>query len=183
MKLTILAGMAILLPAAAWAADGFDVKPGLWESTSTVKISGMAIPESALANLPKEKRDQIEAMMNQAHTTTSKACITKEVLSKGFSFTTDTNKDNNCTQKTTSLTSSKVEMHVECTGQNTMSADVMIDRLDSEHVKGSFSGKGSGGGRGAGGSASVSGTFMSKYLGADCGDVKPLDAMGSKGGK
>jgi len=179
VKLTILAGMAILLPAATWAADVFDVKPGLWESTSVTKVSGMQIPDSALANLPKEKRDQIEAMMNQAHTNTAKVCITKDVLARGF--TSDMGKNANCTQKTTSLTSSKVEIHIECTGASAMVADMVIERVDSEHAKGTLTGKGGGNGRGAG--MSMSGTFSTKYLGSDCGDVKPIDAMGAKDGK
>ena len=149
MKFTILAATAILLPAGIWA-QGFDVKPGLWESTATVILSGAPpIPESALANLPKEKRDQIMAMMSQPHTSTNKVCLTREVLSKGMNFATAMGSNSECTQKTNSLSSGKMEIHIECTGQNSFIGDAEIDRVDSEHAKGTMTAKSSGG-RGAG---------------------------------
>lgn len=175
MKLTILASMAILLPAATWAADIFDVKPGLWETTSTTDMGGMPampqIPADKLAQLPPDQRARIEAMMKGRGATpnVSKVCLTKEALAKALSFTQN---NNNCTQKVTTLSASKQEVHFECTGQFKGAGDLIIERLDSEHAKGDMVMKGEGGRGGTPMSMKMS--FTTKYLGADCGDVKPM---------
>jgi len=181
MKLTILAGMAILLPAAAWA-QAFDAKPGLWESTSSTTIGGGAvqIPPEKLAQLPPEQRKMIESMSQGRTTTnTTKVCLTKESLEKGFA-PGQMSGANNCTQKTTTMTSSKIVVHVECTAQAmipAVSGDITIDRIDSEHVKGTIA-MSSTTGRGG-----MNSTFTTKYIGADCGDVKPTDFSATSGKK
>ncbi len=176
MKLTILAGLAILLPAATWA-QGFDVKPGLWESTATTTLPGgsVQIPPEKLAQLPPEQRKMIESMnQGRTSTSTSKICLTKESLSKGFT-PGQFSGANNCTQNMTTMSPSKIVVHVECTAQGMMpaaSGDVIIERVDSEHAKGTIA-------ISAGGRGGINSTIATKYLGADCGDVKPVDFSGT----
>ncbi|HUA59496.1 MAG TPA: DUF3617 domain-containing protein [Verrucomicrobiae bacterium] len=177
MKLTILAGVAILLPAASWA-QAFDAKPGLWETTSSTTIGGGAvqIPPEKLAQLPPEQRKMIESMSQGRTTTnTSKVCLTKESLEKGFTPGQMTG-SSNCTQKMTTMTSSKIVVHMECTAQGMIpaaSGDVTIERIDSEHAKGTIA-ISSASGRGG-----MNSTFTTKYIGADCGDVKPTEFSGT----
>jgi hypothetical protein len=174
VKLTILASVAILLPAASWAADVFDVKPGLWETTSTTDMGNMAampqIPADKLAQLPPDQRARIEAMMKgrSGTPTVTKVCMTKESLAKALNFSQN---NNSCTQKVTSLSSTKQEIHTECTGQFKGAGDLIIERVDSEHAKGEMVMKGD---SGRGTPISMKMSFTTKYLGADCGDVKPM---------
>ena len=152
MKTTILISIAILCPLAALTAQEikpFDAKPGLWESTMTMEISGMpampAMPQltpEQLAKIPEAQRKQMEAMMNgrggagSPRTITSKSCTTREEINKGLAFS-DKNQAN-CTRKIVNSSSSKVEMHVECAPDKTnmtVVSDITVERLDAEHVK------------------------------------------------
>lgn len=181
MKLGIIGVFVLLSLPAAWAADSIkplDVKAGLWEATSKTETTGLPnmgampqIPEETLAKLPPAQRAQIEARMKAAggpHTNTQKSCITQEMIDRGLnSFMQN---ENSCTYKVISSSSSKQELHTECSrGQMKMSGDVTIERLDDKHVKGGINMK------------SVDGpmpinmkmSFDSKWLSSDCGDVKP----------
>lgn len=76
MEKKILAGLVLAWPVAAWAGDGPDLKPGLWEVTSTVTVevemnakaakAAKAMPpltEAQLAALPPKERAEAEARM------------------------------------------------------------------------------------------------------------------------
>jgi hypothetical protein len=187
VKTTILFGIAMLCPLAALTAQEikpFDAKPGLWENTMTMEISGMpAMPQltpEQLAQMPPAARQQMESMMNgragAPRTITSKSCTTKEEINKGLAFS-DKNQAN-CTRKIVSSSSSKVEMHVECAPDKTnmtVVTDITVDRLDAEHVKvaGTSKSTGTSAGNGAARTMDSKFTVNSKWLSSDCGDVKP----------
>jgi len=187
MKTTILIAVTLFFPFAPRAADEIkplDVKVGLWETTVTSETSGMAnnpgmpqIPADKLAQLPPEQRARIEGMlktrgMGGAQTTTHKMCLTKEALNRPLNFS----QDNSCTQKLVSSSSSKEEVHVECTRDTGKSSgDMTIERVDSEHVKG--------GGTITGAMKMPNGntqplnmkvSWTAKWIASDCGDVKPM---------
>jgi len=178
----ILLAIVILCPAATWAQDikPVDVKPGLWENTTTTEMSGMAMPQmpqltpEQLAQLPPEARARLQAMkggMGTPRVSTSKACITKEQLSKPLS-----NIDQSCTAKLVSSTSSSQQIHFDCSRGNTKTVgDLTLNRVDSEHMKGDMAMKATGDGStpGAPASVTIKVTFNNKWLSADCGDVKP----------
>ena len=184
MKTTTMALLAVLSLPVCRAADDIkplDVKPGLWETTTKTEMGGMPamptmpqIPEDALAKMPPAQRAQIEARMKAMgggggpRSSTVKSCITKESLARGEHFGQN---DNSCTYKVANSSSSvKQEIHMECTrGTTKMTGDMTIERLDSEHVKGNMSMKAGEGGP----PINVKMSFETKYLGADCGDVKP----------
>jgi hypothetical protein len=157
----------------------FDAKVGLWETTSTTEISGMPampqIPEEQLAKMPPEQRARIEAMMKGRgaggpRTNTSKSCVTRESLEKAMAFGQN---EESCTRKVISSSSSKQEIHIECTrGKSTMTGDLTIERQDGEHAKGSMVMKSAGSER----PIDMKMSFTSKWLSADCGDVKPITA-------
>jgi hypothetical protein len=177
----ILTGLAVLWPLASWAADNitpFDGKPGLWEAVT--EIGGMpampampAIPEETLARMPAAQRAQVEAMMKGrgaggGPTTTSKICLTKDSFDKSSAFGQS---DKSCTYKVVSSSSSKQQVHVECTKENTKTTgDMTIERVDAEHVRGTMTMN----------SPSIPQPLNMKvsftWLSSDCGDVKPAGA-------
>ncbi len=178
MKKIILASVAVLCPFAAWAADDikpFDGKPGLWETSSTMQISGMAMPQippEQLAKMPPQQRAQLEAMMAQmggGKPIVSKSCMTKD----SFHFDTGMGARENCTQKVLSQTSSSMTIHVECSrDKGTSSGDLTVERIDAEHSKGSMVMKATESGR----PINMNMSFTTKWLSSDCGDVKPYSA-------
>ena len=186
MKRFLLAGAAVLLPGAVvtLAADvkPFDAKVGLWEATTVTEMQGMPevkvpqIPPETLAKMPPAQRAQVEAMLKNAgsagapRTTVSKSCTTKESLSRG-DLGAPENKESNCTRQVISSTSSKIQMHIECSparGGKSV-GDVTMERIDSEHVKSNMVMKIDSNGR----TIDMKMTTSSKWLSADCGDVKP----------
>ena len=185
LRIAILAGVAALLPMTAWAADEFkpfDVKLGLWETTTTTEIAGMPampampqIPEEQLAKMPPQQRAQIEAMMKARgaggpRTMNSKACMTRESLNRGLAFGRE---DNACTRKVVSSSANRQEIHMECTHEKvTTTGDMIIERVDTEHVKGTVVMKSSGSEK----PLDMKMSFNTKWVSSDCGDVKPLGA-------
>jgi hypothetical protein len=176
--------IVMMCPAAIWAQDikPIDIKPGLWENTTTSEMSGMSMPampaisEDQLAKMPPAQRAQVEAMMKGGmgapRTTTTKACITKEQLTRSIFD----NGDKSCSYKLTNSSSSNQMVHVECTRGTTKTAgDLNLDRVDSEHVKGNMLMKttDSAAAAGRGQNMNIKISFTNKWLGADCGDVKP----------
>lgn len=176
-----MAALAVLCLPVSWAADELkplDVKLGLWETTTKSEMSGMPampampqIPEETLAKLPPAQRAQLEARMKGGmggpRTNTMKSCLTKEALDRGLNFAQN---DNSCTYKVVSSSSTKQEMHSECNrGQMKMTGDLTIDRVDAEHIKGGMTMKSAEGGQ----PMNMKMSFETKWISADCGDVKP----------
>ncbi|MBV9153766.1 MAG: DUF3617 domain-containing protein [Alphaproteobacteria bacterium] len=158
--------------ALAQAADpAFDVKPGLWEITSTGAATGAPpIPAEALAKLSPEQRAKMEAAMQAAmarssQPRTSKSCITQKQLEKTFAGTND----KNCKQTIVSRTATLIEARVECTGEQKTSGTVRFQALSRETVRGEVKMAISGGGN----TMNSNHTLEGKWLGADCGSVKP----------
>jgi uncharacterized protein DUF3617 len=179
MKTTILAFLAVLSPLVSRAADEikiFDVKPGLWESTSKSEMTGMPamasmpqIPEESLAKMPPEQRARVEAMMKGRsggpQTNTSRSCVTRESLSRGFG-----QMDKTCTYKVVSSSPAKMDMHIECNrAGGKAEGEVIMERTDPEHVKGTVNMKAASGGS----NFTMKVSNDSKWISADCGDVKP----------
>jgi hypothetical protein len=172
----ILLGVALLCPVASWAADQpFDIKPGLWDITSTIQMSGLP-PIPNLDQMAPEQRARIEAAMKNMtgspHTTTVKSCVTRDSIQNAIAKANST-KSNTCAPKLVSASASKVELHIACTqgnGDVKSNGDMTIERQDSEHFKGTGAMKSSGAnGRIMDMKWSMTGTFVS----SDCGNVKP----------
>jgi len=176
----------MMCPVAIWAQDikPIDIKPGLYENTTVSTISGLQMPANMpqltpdqLAKMPPQARAQYEAMTKGGpgapQTHTMKACITKEQLSKPM-FDSG---EKSCTYKLTNSTSSSQTIHVECNRGNTKTVgDMTLDRVDSEHLKGNLLMKTTGDSSTAGsmgGNMTIKLDFSNKWLGSDCGDVKP----------
>jgi hypothetical protein len=181
MKVSILFGLAVLVPVAAMAADEMrplDAKVGLWESTVSTQMSGLPamaampqIPESALAKMTPQQRAQMESMMKSrasggAPQVTTKVCLTRESLSSGALA----RQDNSCTHKVISSSAAKQVVHVECVhGEVKTAGDLTVELVDPEHIKGTMAMKSAMGGQ----NTDMKMSFNNKWISADCGDVKP----------
>jgi hypothetical protein len=167
----------LLLAAVIFAADvqPMNLKTGLWETTVTSQMSGMPpIPPEILSKMTPAQRDAMEKAaagrgMGGPRTTTTRNCVTKESLAKALSF--GENKDQNCTRTVVSSTSSRQELHLECTnGQIKTSGDVHFETSGQESVKGSATMSATGG-PGAGRGMNMKMDFNSKWVSDDCGDL------------
>jgi hypothetical protein len=168
-------GVLLLGPAACWGAGpAFDVKPGLWEITNTIQMSGMP-PIPNLDQMPPEQRARVEAAMkNMAGnpiTNTTKSCVTKAGIEDAIAQA-NSQHGNSCSPKLVSATASRVELDVSCSqaGSDMKSTGKMvIERTDSEHFKGTGSITTTGGHR----SMDMKWSSVGKFVSSDCGDVKP----------
>lgn len=178
MKLTH-AVIPILFGAATCGAADLDIKLGLWETSATMQAAGMPnagtmpIPEEALARMTPEQRSRVEAMRkgrSGGSPMTTKVCITRESLSSGAAFS---RQQNNCSSKIVSATPGHQQVHVDCDMEGMKSTgDLTIDRVDAEHTKGQMVMKTSPQGR----PVETKMSFESKWVSADCGNVKPAVA-------
>jgi glutamate synthase domain-containing protein 2 len=165
MKKAIVIG-TLLLPLIAAAADftPLAVKPGLWEVTMTSKIQ---LPDAMLANIPPDRRVQMETMMagRGGQPTVVKSCLTKESLSRALDFSADAKKT--CQYKLVTSSASKQEVDVECTANGKTTVGKMtFEALSPESGRATMQMMQDGG-------TKMNMTMNSKYLGPDCGDVKP----------
>lgn len=130
------------------------------------------IPEEQLSKMTPQQRAQIEAMlksrMGGPRTSTGKTCLTKDSFKQALAM----GQNENCTKKVVTSSSSMQNVHMECTqGKMAMTGDLLIERVDSEHAKGSMVMKASGDQP-----MNMKMSFTTKWLSADCGDVKPVMA-------
>jgi hypothetical protein len=146
------------------AADSLNVKTGTWETTMTMKTSGMAMPAEAMANMGPEQRAQMAAMMKQMgqgapRTTTNKSCVTEKDLKEGAFRAQQEN--SKCTYKQVAGSGNRQEMTFECPSQRGVSSGHMVvNATDNAHVSGEMHLKAEG--------MTVDSTFTSKWLGATC---------------
>lgn len=163
----------LLLSSMAWAQSKFqplNVKPGLWESSTTTTTTGqMPIPSEMLSKLSPDQRARMEARMNansapRTRTFTNKQCETKEKLAEQpFSDQKE------CKSTVISSTATKAEIKMSCEYNDVKATGTMnIEVLGPENVKGSGHMTSSGGGH----SMTVNTTFSGKWLGASCGSTK-----------
>ena len=174
MRTGVLVSLLFVVCTSLWAADDFkpfDVKLGLWETTTTFQSSGMppvSIPPDALARMAPDQRAKVEAMMKgqgSARTTTTKSCMTPEKMKRSEFY-----EQKQCTKDVVTSTGSKLELRMHCTMEGGAKADgtVRVERINSESTKGSVQIVSTSGEH----TMNMNSTFTSKWLGPDCGDVK-----------
>jgi hypothetical protein len=123
----------------AYAADGLQLKTGVWDVTYIVKMEGSMIPKSALEKMPPERRAAVEAAMKKraaapAKPRATKSCVTAEDLRKG-AF--DADPDSNCKKTLVSQTSTHQELKFVCTEDGeTRTGRMTIDAPSSDRMQG-----------------------------------------------
>src|SRR5262249_548750 len=90
-RIAMAVSIAALLGAQEALAETFDIKTGLWETTTTstmtgVQVGPMAVNESELAKMAAEQRERMKAMLKRMQgeptTRTTRSCVTQEQIEK-----------------------------------------------------------------------------------------------------
>ena len=157
------------------AAPKLDVRTGLWEVTSVGETSGMPpIPAEALARMTPQQRTQFEVQMKAAMEASNKpdvrkVCVTDRTLERGM----DLNDRQRATCKRSVLASmaSVMDVRMECTGSEKSTGTFHFQALDRQTMHGNFNMVVADGAN----SMTIKRTIDGKWLGADCGTVKPID--------
>jgi hypothetical protein len=155
-----------------------NIKPGLWEVSTTPQVSGqMPIPDEQLAKMTPEQRAKMEAAMksymaNSAKPRVYKDCMTPEKIAKGFDVDRQ-GEDSSCKRKVLSSSTSELTLHDECnrSAEQTVS-DVHFEIKGGTQMSGkinvvntSSSGK----------TFTFKAAIQGKWLSASCGSVKDIE--------
>jgi hypothetical protein len=164
------------------AADNFNIKPGLWETTTSSQSQGTpAIPpeqqaqmEKMRASMSPEMRAKIEAAQKKANSGAphvQKSCVTKEDLNKPLAFDSG-RADGNCTKTVLKSTSNAQEVRIDCSSDRYKSTGIArFTAPNPETFNGTIESTLTPVGKGA--PITVKTSASGKWLGSDCGDVKP----------
>jgi hypothetical protein len=147
------------------AADGLDVKTGLWEMTYTTEVQGTLIPKAALDKMTPEQRARFAAAQQKQDaqgpkTRTKKTCVTEEELREGAFHSKEGNEDSNCKYTSGIRTSTVQEETMVCTGEEARHGTFKVESIGRDGIKGLYNGGGD--------SGNISLQFSGKWLGASC---------------
>ncbi len=175
---------ACLLPALALGADRPNVKTGLWEITHESANSGVtggggvpqmpAIPDEVLARMPPEARARIEAAKAGragGGKLVMRQCLTDRDLDHPFEHTDP--RAGECKNQVVSRTASSAEVAIACrSGQvGAETHGTLKWQLNSpESMQGTIDTKTT---LGTGQAIDHHAAISARWLGSDCGDVKP----------
>jgi hypothetical protein len=176
MRTKLILGFILLFPLAAFAGDFFNAKEGLWEMTVSTGGTGMqGMNADQLAKLPPEQRAMVEQMMKQkgismnGNSITIKSCVTKDKIAKGEAFSDSRKDSGDCTRTVTKQTANHFEAKFHCNGkkgevtEGTVNVDIVGDGVKGvTHMTNTSDGN----------TRAFDSNFTSKYLGANCGDLK-----------
>ena len=167
---TSLAVLAAAVPALA-AAQAAPVKPGLWEVRSERQDGKQTAPSAeAMKNLTPETRAKVEAMMKQqgvgiGSDGANRVCLSKESLDAGR-----WQNSANCKTDFGLRSASAWKWHSVCPQTDTtIDGEAVFASPESYTVQTATT-------RTFRGDTKVTRTTLqAKWLGADCGDLKPFD--------
>jgi hypothetical protein len=186
-RLALAAGLAALaaLPLAAHAQMAH-MAPGLWEQTMSMKSSNpemearMAESQQRMASLPPEQRAMIEAQM-KAHGvqmsggpggpggTTIRICVSKEMSEREPTPP----KESRCEHQQMERTGSTVKYKFSCAGRDGQPPTTGEGTFTMTGPN-SYSGTSTMNTMVQGKPTQMSSTMTGKWLGSDCGDIKPM---------
>lgn len=154
-------------------ATPLNVNPGLWEMTTTSHTAGqMPLPEDMLAKMAPEQRAKVEAAMKAmmeraAAPHTFKECVTAQQIKDGLKLG---QKDQpSCKRTVLSQSSTLLQVREECTGARPSTANYRFEAPNPAAMHGIIDMVMGQGTR----TMKVNGDVQGKWLGADCGSVKP----------
>ena len=171
--------VCVLFPALA-QSPAINVKTGLWEVSSTRSSSGMPkmsampqIPPGALAAMPPSQRARIENAMKAARgqaggTRVKKSCVTRESLERGLAFGAESRP--NCKRTVSNRSATEWELRESCADPR--GRQIIVVRYEAptpETINGTVNITMNDGGR----SMSMKQVMRGRWVGPDCGDVKP----------
>ncbi|HEX8013121.1 MAG TPA: DUF3617 domain-containing protein [Casimicrobiaceae bacterium] len=178
--------LAISIACSAGAAvAGVNVKPGLWEHTTTTRTEGgPAMPQMPdLSNLPPEQRARIEQMMagrmsGQPQTQIARTCITPDQLKEWDSYAKGQRDSGGprCERKVLEQSPQHVKMGLSCEGGKT-TGNIEFTATSSERVTGKIAMVS----RNDGAPRTFNAEISGRWLGSDCGDIKPYERPPASG--
>jgi len=154
-------------------ADKLDVKPGLWEITSSHHITGIPpMPKEWADKVTPEQRAAMEEAFRKEsakgpQVETQRECITQEDAEKPFDIG-----DKNCTQTVERTTRTTQVVRLVCTGETKGSGELRVTTPTPETMNGTLDlqlGEGKNPMR-------VKSELKGRWLAADCGDEADDDA-------
>ncbi|HEX5236034.1 MAG TPA: DUF3617 domain-containing protein [Silvibacterium sp.] len=145
------------------------IKMGLWETSVTTQMEGLQLPPEVIARL----KAMGKPIPGDSHTNTTQGCMTPDEWQKNIEQMNQP-KDADCTYANRQSGGSKYGFDISCKSENGMTMNGHFEMLvdDTTHAHGSFRMKSDQEGQ-SGQKFSMHGTLESKFLGSDCGDVKP----------
>jgi hypothetical protein len=158
------------------------IKPGLWESqiSSTTAMSLPPEIEARLAALPPAQQAQARSMMGGAGggsspvSTTIKSCVATQTSMDALLNQQQNKTGMKCTFTNRVQTTDGTSFDTSCTmPQGSATGHSTFHMTDDEHVTGTTHMTVDTNSRGTAAHMSIDSTYAAKYLGADCGDVKP----------
>jgi len=155
-KTRIWMTLGCCIVALAAQMHGQSRKPGLWEVTSSMSMSGMP-------NMP--------AM--GSHTT--QVCVTQAMIDKYGGPTTNPGRGN-CQMTNVQLTATGMTASMSCSGQMTMTGTVQTTFVDANTTRTTVNMTTT---MGNGQTMNMTTQSTATYKGADCGSVKPLAMPGN----
>lgn len=184
MRKLLVVALAVLAAVNGLAA-GFGLKPGLWESRivkhvmdgrdTTAQTTGtLSQMEQNLSRLPPAQRARMEAMMKEhgALTTgtagTTKLCISPEMATRDKPLV---DPEGRCQPGKVERSGNHTTFEINCStngtsmrgkGESTATGDVISTRVDVTTHKGK------------GDTHKMHSESEMKFLGSDCGDIKPM---------
>lgn len=174
----VLAGLSALglVVAAPAVAGGLNVKTGLWETTMQGQVSGMPpIPAEDVARMPPQVRARMEAAMQAGMARASKPhvmqyCVSQAEIDKGFGPHQE-RANQSCTTKVSASSPTGQTVSMVCTGENkeAVNGTFRISADSPESISGTFDMTMTGGGN----TMKLHHTMHSRWLGPDCGGLKP----------
>lgn len=174
---SLLAAAVFACPALAAHAEGVDLKPGLWERTVTMQIRGATTPDlPELDSLPPEQRAQLEQALvaMSGKPTVERECVTPDMLKRWEDFSQGEG-DPSCTRTVQQQTPKRVVMSLTCDGGK-MTGTMDFAAPSPERLTGSVSMRSTREDT----PRSMDMKLDSRWLGADCGSVKPRGADGTR---
>ena len=152
-----------------------NVKTGLWQSTSTITVTGsLGLPPEVLAKMTDEQKARYAAAMQaqsggHSSTHTNKGCLTqKDLTTDPFARNNSDDENIHCHGTLLSSTSTDIVLQETCSGEATMNYTMKIHADSAEHAIGTGTGTATMGGH----TMNSSVKFDSKWIGATC----PADA-------
>jgi Protein of unknown function (DUF3617) len=174
-RLTTIVIASAAAPLAAQAQNAPPIKPGLWQVQSEREIDGQKAPDpmERMKNLPPEARKQMETMMKQRGVDmgqggTQKVCHTRESLDQGR---WKGDGESRCKTDITHRSATSWKWHASCTQPDSeMDGETVFTNPENYTVKTLVTTARKGQAR------TMRMTVTAKWVGVDCGDLKPMQA-------
>ncbi len=132
MRLAAVLCLSLIGSAPVWASpDTLNIKEGLWETTTTVKMGGLQIPPEFLENLPDEQRTQMQRLDGRPRV--DRTCVTRRDIQEAFERF---DKQSACTRDMITSTPQVMEANVTCTGLLSGTGIARVEAPSSIRVQG-----------------------------------------------